>query len=100
VFGVGQLQGHKDWVESWGEWKITRNWRLSHKKRTLAFISESIEDGKTRANLVMAGLTHLGAWRGLPATGRKLEFPLCGVCTFDANDNLAGEKSITTGELC
>jgi len=36
--------------------------------------------------------THLGAWRGLPATGRKVEFPLCGVYTFDANENLAGEK--------
>jgi hypothetical protein len=23
--------------------------------------------------------THGGAWRGLPATGRRLEFPLCGV---------------------
>jgi steroid delta-isomerase-like uncharacterized protein len=36
--------------------------------------------------------THLGAWRGLPATGRRLEFPLCGIYTFDANDRLAGEK--------
>jgi steroid delta-isomerase-like uncharacterized protein len=36
--------------------------------------------------------THLGAWRGLPATGRRVEFPLCGIYTFDANDRLAGEK--------
>ena len=36
--------------------------------------------------------THLGAWRGLPATGRRIEFPLCGVYTFDAEDRLAGEK--------
>jgi steroid delta-isomerase-like uncharacterized protein len=36
--------------------------------------------------------THLGSWRGLPATGRRVEFPLCGVYTFDANDRLAGEK--------
>ena len=36
--------------------------------------------------------THLGPWRGLPATGRPLEFPLCGVYTFDANDRLAGER--------
>jgi steroid delta-isomerase-like uncharacterized protein len=36
--------------------------------------------------------THLGAWRGLPATGRLLEFPLCGVFAFDANDRLAGER--------
>lgn len=36
--------------------------------------------------------THLGAWRGLPATGRSLAFPLCGVFTFDDNDRIAGER--------
>jgi steroid delta-isomerase-like uncharacterized protein len=36
--------------------------------------------------------TQLGAWRGLPPTGRRVELPLCGVYTFDANDRLAGEK--------
>jgi steroid delta-isomerase-like uncharacterized protein len=36
--------------------------------------------------------THLGGWRGLPATGRRVEFPLCGVYAFDADDRLAGEK--------
>ena len=36
--------------------------------------------------------THLGGWRGLPATGRRVEFALCGVYTFDADDRLAGEK--------
>jgi steroid delta-isomerase-like uncharacterized protein len=35
--------------------------------------------------------THRGTWRGLPATGRRVEFPLCGVFTFDAQDRLAGE---------
>ncbi|HXU71758.1 MAG TPA: ester cyclase [Polyangia bacterium] len=36
--------------------------------------------------------THLGPWRGLPGTGRRLEFPLCGIYTFDADDRLNGEK--------
>src|SRR3984957_2310064 len=36
--------------------------------------------------------THLGGWRGLPATGRRVDFPICGLCTFDAEDRLAGEK--------
>ena len=36
--------------------------------------------------------THLGWWRGLPATGNRVEFPLCGIYTFDAHDRLAGEK--------
>jgi len=36
--------------------------------------------------------THLGAWRGLPATGRRLQFPLCGIYEFDDNDRLAAER--------
>ena len=36
--------------------------------------------------------THLGGWRGLPATGRRVEFPLCGIYTFDGDDCLAREK--------
>lgn len=35
---------------------------------------------------------HLGMWRGLPATGRAVRFPLCGIFTFDGEDRLAGEK--------
>jgi steroid delta-isomerase-like uncharacterized protein len=36
--------------------------------------------------------THLGTWQGLPATGKRLEFPLCGLYTFGSDDRLAGEK--------
>jgi steroid delta-isomerase-like uncharacterized protein len=35
---------------------------------------------------------HLGPWRGLPATGAQIEFPLCGIYTFDNDDRLAGER--------
>jgi steroid delta-isomerase-like uncharacterized protein len=35
---------------------------------------------------------HMSAWRGLPATGAKVEFPLCAIYTFDDADRLAGEK--------
>jgi steroid delta-isomerase-like uncharacterized protein len=41
---------------------------------------------------VMIRGTHLGGWRGLPATGRRVEFPLCAVYTFDSANCLAGEK--------
>jgi steroid delta-isomerase-like uncharacterized protein len=36
--------------------------------------------------------THLGAWRGLPATGGEIAFPLCSIYTFDARNRIAGEK--------
>jgi steroid delta-isomerase-like uncharacterized protein len=36
--------------------------------------------------------THTGSWRGLPGTGRRVEFPLCAVYSFDAEDKLAGER--------
>lgn len=41
---------------------------------------------------VMIRGTQLGAWRGLPGTGRRLEIPLCGIYTFSADDQLAGER--------
>ncbi len=50
-----------------------------------------VTDDAILVEVVIKG-THLGDWRGLPATGRLVEFPLCGVYTFDAEDRLAGEK--------
>jgi steroid delta-isomerase-like uncharacterized protein len=41
---------------------------------------------------VMIRGTHLGGWRGLPATGRRVKFSLCGVYTFDSDNRLAGER--------
>jgi steroid delta-isomerase-like uncharacterized protein len=35
---------------------------------------------------------HLGAWRGLPATGAQIALPLCGIYTFDDEERLAGER--------
>jgi steroid delta-isomerase-like uncharacterized protein len=52
---------------------------------------QHVTDDAVLVEVVIRG-THLGAWRGLPATGRRVEFPLCGVYTFDASDRLAGEK--------
>ncbi len=36
--------------------------------------------------------THTGTWRGLPATGRRFDLPLCAVFTFGADGRLAGER--------
>jgi steroid delta-isomerase-like uncharacterized protein len=50
-----------------------------------------VADDAILVEVIIRG-THLGDWRGLPATERRVEFPLCGVYTFDADDRLAGEK--------
>jgi steroid delta-isomerase-like uncharacterized protein len=50
-----------------------------------------VTDDAVLVEVVIRG-THLGQWRGLPATGRGVEVPLCGVYTFDSDDRLAGEK--------
>jgi steroid delta-isomerase-like uncharacterized protein len=52
---------------------------------------QHVADDAVLVEVIIRG-THLGGWRGLPATGRRLEFPLCGVYTFDVDDCLAGEK--------
>ena len=57
----------------------------------IAVQSRHVAEDAIVVEVVIRG-THLGAWRGLPATGRRVEFPLCGVYTFDADDRLAGEK--------
>jgi len=36
--------------------------------------------------------THLGPWRGLPGTGRRVDFPLCAVYRFDSTDRLLAER--------
>lgn len=41
---------------------------------------------------VRIGGTHLGPWRGLPPTGRRVDFPLCAVYSFDETGRLAGER--------
>jgi steroid delta-isomerase-like uncharacterized protein len=50
-----------------------------------------VTDDAVLLEVVISG-THRGPWRGLPPTGRHIEFPLCGVFTFGADDKLAGER--------
>ena len=52
---------------------------------------QHVADDAVLVEVIIRG-THLGGWRGLPATGRRVHFPLCGVYTFDSDDCLAGEK--------
>ena len=54
-------------------------------------LKEHVTDDNVLLEVLIFG-THLGPWRGLPATGRRVEVPLCGVYTFDDDDRLAGER--------
>ena len=35
--------------------------------------------------------THTGTWKGIPPTGRRAEFPVCAVFTFDDRDQIHAE---------
>jgi len=85
--------------EPWGEHYTGRDGiRLFYEQLMKALPDLEIEvhcqhvtDDAVLVEVMIRG-THLGVWRGLPATGRRIEFPLCGVYTFDGDDRLAGEK--------
>jgi len=85
--------------EPWGEHYKGRNGvRLFYEQLMKALPDLEIEVQRRHVTEdtivveVMIRGTHLGGWRGLPATGRRVDFPLCGVYTFDVEDRLAGEK--------
>lgn len=40
---------------------------------------------------VMIRGTHEGTWKGIPATGKKVEFPVCAIFTFDDQDMIQAE---------
>jgi steroid delta-isomerase-like uncharacterized protein len=50
-----------------------------------------VTDEHVILEVVISG-THIGAWRGLPGTGRHVEFPLCAVYAFDDQGKLAWER--------
>jgi steroid delta-isomerase-like uncharacterized protein len=37
--------------------------------------------------------THKNPFKGIPATGRRVQFPFCTIFAFDENDRLAGEHA-------
>jgi steroid delta-isomerase-like uncharacterized protein len=85
--------------EAWGEhYKSANGVRLFYDQLMKALPDLQIQvqrrhvtDDAILLEVMIRG-THLGPWRGLPATGRTVEVPLCGVYTFDSDDRLAGEK--------
>jgi steroid delta-isomerase-like uncharacterized protein len=85
--------------EPWGDHRHGTDGVRSYYTELMRALPDLVIDVK-RSHVSVDGIalevtirgTHLGAWRGLPATGRRLDFPLCGFYTFDANNKLAGER--------
>jgi len=85
--------------EPWGEHYEGREGVRSFYQQLMAALPDLVIDVLRRhvtddailVEVIIRG-THLGGWRGLPPTGRRVEIPLCGVYTFDGDDRLAGEK--------
>src|ERR1700733_10836072 len=58
---------------------------------SIEIVRQHINDDTIILEVIIRG-TQCAPWRGLPATGRRVEIPLCGVYTFSSDDRLAGER--------
>lgn len=58
---------------------------------SIEIVRQHVNDETIILEVIIRG-TQCGPWRGLPATGRRVEIPLCGVYTFSSDDRLAGER--------
>ena len=83
---------------AWCERHVGRNCVEQYYRDTLTalpdlrieVIDRLVSDEAVVLEVVISG-THLGPWRGLPATGRPVRFPLCGIYRFTAEGTLASE---------
>jgi steroid delta-isomerase-like uncharacterized protein len=85
--------------EPWDDHRIGRDQVQLYYKEMLAAAADFrievrnryVTDGAVILEVAISG-THTGAWRGLPATGKPVSFPLCGIFTFESQDRILGEK--------
>ena len=93
----GETAGYHD--DPWDEHYIGRDAVRTYYEQLIRAIPDLAIEVKRQyvaeevviLEVVISG-THSGAWRGLPGTGHRLEFPLCVVYTFDEKNMLAGER--------
>ena len=85
--------------EAWGDAYAGRDGVRSFYKQLMTALPDlqiQVQQQHVTENAILLEVlirgTHLGPWRGLPSTGRRVEVPLCGVYTFDENEHLAGER--------
>src|SRR6187549_2345189 len=75
--------------EPWGDHRVGREGVRSYYAELLRALPDLVIDVVQR-HVAADGIileveirgTHRGAWRNLPASGRQVRFPLCGVFTF------------------
>jgi steroid delta-isomerase-like uncharacterized protein len=85
--------------EPWGDHRIGRGEVQLYYKELLAAADDFridirnryVTEGAVILEVTISG-THTGTWRGLPATGKPVSFPLCGIYTFDSEDRILSEK--------
>src|SRR4029453_5344990 len=99
--GIMATFGHRAWYddEPWGEHHEGRDAVNGYYENLLPSLPDlhlaippclAAEEGV--ALEVRISGTHLGSWRGLPPTGRRVTFALCGLFSFDQGGRLAGER--------
>lgn len=95
TFGASGFYADEPWSEHHQGLDAVRAYYLGLLRAAPDFRIEVLRRHATDEAVVLEvrlGGTHLGAWRGLPGTGRRFDFPLCAVFTFDEQDRLAGER--------
>jgi steroid delta-isomerase-like uncharacterized protein len=93
----GEKASYQD--EAWGDRYAGHDGVRSYYEQLMAALpdleiqvrQQHVTDDHIVLEVLICG-THLGPWRGLPATGRRVEAPLCAVYSFDDGDRLAGER--------
>jgi steroid delta-isomerase-like uncharacterized protein len=82
----------------WGERHLGRNSVERYYRELLAALPDlhievrdrHVTDDAVVLEVEISG-TQAGPWRGLPATGRPVRFPLCAIYRFEPNGKLASE---------
>ena len=93
----GEIAQYRD--EAWGDSYPGRDGVRSYYEQLMAALpdleiqirQQHVTDDNVLLEVLICG-THLGLWRGLPATGRRVEVPICAVYSFDDADRLAAER--------
>jgi steroid delta-isomerase-like uncharacterized protein len=85
--------------EPWGDHRVGRDEVRSYYEELIRALPDlridvqrkHVSDDHVILEVEITG-TQKGKWRGLPGTGRRVNFALCAVYSFDDEQKLAGEK--------